>query len=51
MDTIACVAVNDVFVMDAWAKNLGAGASTAACLVDVRGYGWSVPHTLQDRPK
>lgn len=27
VDTIACVSVNDVFVMDAWAKNLGAGQS------------------------
>jgi peroxiredoxin len=27
VDTIACVSVNDVFVMDAWAKNLGAGNS------------------------
>jgi peroxiredoxin len=25
VDTIACVAVNDVFVLDAWAKNTGAG--------------------------
>jgi peroxiredoxin len=25
IDTIACVAVNDVFVMDAWGKNAGAG--------------------------
>ena len=25
VDTIACIAVNDVFVMDAWAKEQGAG--------------------------
>lgn len=25
MDTIACVAVNDAFVMDAWSKSVGAG--------------------------
>ena len=25
IDTIACVAVNDVFVMDAWGKSVGAG--------------------------
>ena len=25
MDTIACMAVNDVFVMDAWGKDAGAG--------------------------
>jgi len=25
VDTIACMAVNDVFVMDAWAKDAGAG--------------------------
>ena len=24
MDTIACVAVNDAFVMDAWGKSVGA---------------------------
>ena len=25
VDTIACMAVNDVYVMDAWARHLGAG--------------------------
>ena len=27
VDTIACMAVNDVFVMDAWGKDQGAGAA------------------------
>jgi peroxiredoxin len=29
VDTIACMAVNDVYVMSAWAKNLGVGEKVA----------------------
>lgn len=25
VDTIACISVNDAFVMDAWSQNVGAG--------------------------
>ncbi len=41
VDTIACTAVNDVFVMDAWGKDRGVGATRAG--VDA-GY---VPNELQ----
>lgn len=32
VDTIACVSVNDAFVMDAWGKSVGAGDKVGQCL-------------------
>ena len=32
VDTIACVSVNDAFVMDAWGKSVGAGEVFSRCM-------------------